>query len=122
MIFWIALHVDFFSFFTEPQMTSHKYNFKCIFLSSHTCKIIKDGRVENLDLYPNQLVVQLWASYLTAGFSESNLQDKMTIIYENPWKAKNAIKNITTITKKGKQSVAIIRFLYWRFFTEFTPI
>lgn len=55
MIFWNALHVDFF-FFTEPQMASHKCNFKCIFLSSHTCKIIKDERVENLGLNPNQQV------------------------------------------------------------------
>lgn len=55
MIFWNALHVDFF-FFTEPQTASHKCNFKCIFLSSHTCKIIKDERVENLGLNPNQQV------------------------------------------------------------------
>lgn len=71
MIFWITLHVDFF-FFTEPQMTIHKCNFKCIFLSSHTRKTIKDRRVENLGLNPNQLVIQLRASYLTPGFSQKN--------------------------------------------------
>ena len=81
-----------FFYFTETQTTSPKCNFKYIFLSSHTCKIIEDERVENLGLNPNQLVVQLWASYLTPGFSQSNWQDQMTIIYENPWKAKNPIK------------------------------